>query len=73
MNLLRSEEDARRWSAYNPAMAHAVKSVAEWADIFANPFFRQRGRADYISWTRSEEGAAAFGELRSRLPVPQSG
>ena len=73
MNLFRSEEHARRWDGFNPAMAHAVKPVTEWADIFANPFFRQRGRPDYISWTRSEEGAAAFTDLRSRLPVPQSG
>lgn len=70
MNLFRSEEHARRWDGFVPAMAHAVKPVAEWADIFANPFFRERGRPDYLSWTRSEEGAAAFAALRSRLPVP---
>ena len=70
MNLFRSEEHARRWDGFNPKMAHAVKPVAEWAAIFANPFFRQRGRADYISWTRSDEGAAAFVELRGSLPLP---
>jgi hypothetical protein len=42
--------------------------VAEWAEIFANPFFRERGRSDYISWTRSEAGAEAFKALRARLP-----
>ncbi len=70
MNLFRSEEHARRWDGFNPAMAHAIKPIAKWANIFANPFFRARGRADYISWTRSDAGAAAFGALRSSLPIP---
>ena len=69
MNLFRSEEHARNWSGFDPAMeARMLKPVADWADIFSNPFFRERGRGDYISWTRSEEGAAAFRELRGRLP-----
>jgi hypothetical protein len=51
-------------------MASSLMPVAEWADIFSNPFFRERGRRDYISWLRSDEGAAAFGELRGRLPRP---
>jgi hypothetical protein len=42
--------------------------VAEWADIFSNPFFRERGRVDYISWTRSDAGRDAFVALRGRLP-----
>ncbi len=70
MNLFRSEEHARNWVGYDDSMSAALKPVAEWADIFSNPFFRQRGRSDYISWTRSEEGGAAFKELRSRLPRP---
>jgi len=69
MNVFRSEEHALGWNGYNQAMSDALKPVAEWADIFSNPFFKQRGRPDYISWTRSDEGAAAFGELRNRLPV----
>ncbi|MCP3989344.1 MAG: hypothetical protein GY724_09735 [Actinomycetia bacterium] len=67
MNLFRSEEHARNWSNFNPAMGRMLKPVSEWADIFANPFFRNRIRPDYISWTRSEEGQAAFGQLRSAL------
>jgi hypothetical protein len=70
MNLFRSEEHARRFDGFNPAMEAALMPVSTWADIFSNPFFRERGRPDYISWTRSEAGAAAFGELRSRLPRP---
>ncbi len=31
------------------------------------PFFAKRGRSDYITWTRSAEGAEAFGEPRARL------
>ncbi len=68
MNLFRSEEHARRWDGYEAKMVSALLPVAEWADIFSNPFFKQRGRSDYISWTRSEAGAAAFRELRSHLP-----
>ncbi len=70
MNLFRSEEHAKRWDGYDEAMAGALKPVAEWADIFSNPFFRQRGRSDYITWTRSGDGAAAFKLLRSQLPRP---
>ncbi len=68
MNLFRSEEHARRWDGFDESMADAIKPLAEWADIFANPFFRQRTRSDYLSWARTEEGVAAFTELRARLP-----
>lgn len=68
MNLFRSEEHARRWDGFDETMASSLKPVAEWAEIFSNPFFRERGRRDYISWTRSDEGRAAWHELRERLP-----
>lgn len=68
MNLFRSEEHARNWEGFVEAMASSLKPVAKWADIFSNPFFRERARPDYISWTRSPDGAAAFTELRGRLP-----
>ncbi|MEM7095515.1 MAG: hypothetical protein AAF567_21110 [Actinomycetota bacterium] len=67
MNLFRSEESARQWVDFDPSMEPMLKPVEEWAAIFANPFFRQRGRADYLSWTRSEEGQAAYAELRASL------
>lgn len=67
MNLFRSGQHATSWSGYDESMSRYVKPVAEWADIFSNPIFRERGRSDYISWIRSEAGTAAFGELRSRL------
>ena len=69
MNLFRSEEHALGWDGYSESMADALMPVSEWADIFSNPFFKERGRSDYISWTRTDAGAAAFGELRKRLPV----
>ena len=68
MNLFRSEEHVRRWDGYAESMASSLRPVAEWADIFSNPFFRERGRDDYISWTRSEAGAEAYRDLRGRLP-----
>lgn len=68
MNLFRSEEHARNWSGFDPSMAaRMLKPVARWAEIFSNPFFRQRIRPDYITWTRSDEGQAAFAELRATL------
>ena len=68
MNLFRSEEHARNWDGYTDSMASSLMPVNEWAEIFSNPFFRERGRADYISWTRSAAGAEAFKALRGRLP-----
>ncbi len=68
MNLFRSEEHARTWDGFDPAMASSLMPAAEWADIFSNPFFRERSRSDYVTWMRSEAGAAAFAELRGRLP-----
>ena len=68
MNLFRSEEHARKWDGFDESMASALKPISEWAEIFSNEFFRQRNRPDYLSWMGTEEGQAAFAELRSRLP-----
>ncbi|MDH3682490.1 MAG: hypothetical protein OEV40_21355 [Acidimicrobiia bacterium] len=68
MNLFRSEEHARSWPGFDPALeARMLKPVAAWAEIFANPFFRERLRPDYLSWTQSASGRAAFQELRRAL------
>ena len=48
-------------------MAYMLKPVTRWAEIFANPIFRERGRSDYVSWIRSPEGQAAYGALRADL------
>jgi hypothetical protein len=68
MNLFRSEEHARNWEGFDEAMSSGLKPLSEWADIFSNPFFRRRGRSDYISWTRSDAGRDAYLALRDRLP-----
>jgi hypothetical protein len=68
MNLFRSEEHARNWDGFDETMSSSLMPLAEWADIFSNPFFRERGRRDYISWTRSDDGQAAFIAMRERLP-----
>lgn len=66
MNLFRSEEHARNWDRYNEAMARTIRPVADWADIFATPYFRERGRPDFLTWTQSDAGRAAFAEVRTR-------
>jgi hypothetical protein len=48
-------------------MANMLKPVAEWARIFAGPVFRNRTRPDYITWLLSDEGRAAFAQLRAEL------
>ena len=67
MNLFRSEEHARRWNEWDDAMAWTLQPVQWWADTFATPMFRARGRADFMSWSASDEGAAAWAALRTRL------
>ena len=68
MNLFRSEEHAHNWSEYDPTTHATLRPVAFWADLFSTPIFRQRGRADYVTWLHSQQGQAAFAELRARLP-----
>ncbi|MDH4147610.1 MAG: hypothetical protein OEY23_20835 [Acidimicrobiia bacterium] len=70
MNLFRSEEHARRWSGFDAEWAHTMLPVARWGEIFSGEMFRQRGRADYISWLRSDDGRAAMMALRAALPQP---
>ena len=68
MNLFRSEEHARNYVGFDATMAERMlRPVAWWAEIFANPFFRERSRPDYISWTASADGQAAFAALRANL------
>jgi hypothetical protein len=59
---------ASNWDGYETAMSSSLKPLEEWASIFSNPFFQERSRLDYISWTQSEAGAAAFKTLRQSLP-----
>ena len=66
MNLFRSEEHARNWDRYDEAMVASIRPVSEWADIFSNIYFRERGRSDSISWSQSQAGREAFDEVRRR-------
>ncbi len=36
--------------------------------VDSTPIFRERGRADYVTWLQSDAGQAGFAQLRSRLP-----
>lgn len=67
MNLFRSEEHAQRWNEWDEEMAWTMKPVRWWAETFATPMFRERGRSDFMSWMAGDGGAAAMGQLRSRL------
>lgn len=69
MNLFRSEEHARRWPEFEPALADTLLPVARWAEIFATPMFRNRGRADFVSWLASPEGVAGRQQLMAMLPT----
>ncbi len=68
MNLFRSEEHARKWSSFNPVLEKNLKPLSFWSDIFSGPIFRNRGRSDYISWLKSDEGKKAREEMRAKLP-----
>jgi hypothetical protein len=68
MNLFRSEEHARRWSEFNPDLADTILPVAGWAEIFATPMFRNRGRADFVTWLSTDDGVAARRRLITMLP-----
>lgn len=70
MNLFRSEEHARRFASFDADWAHTLLPVTEWAAIFSSPVFRQRGRPDYITWLRSDEGQAASLAMRATMPKP---
>lgn len=72
MNLFRSEEHARRSASFDADWVHMLMPVADWADIFSSPMFRERGRGDYISWLRSPEGQAATTAMRAKMPKPSA-
>ena len=68
MNLFRSEEHARNWVFYNPESESSLKPLSFWIDLFSGLTFRSRGRADYLSWLKTEEAQAARKEMRAKLP-----
>ncbi|MGI8553514.1 MAG: hypothetical protein ACR2PL_22425 [Dehalococcoidia bacterium] len=54
MNLFRSEEHARAWTQFNPEYTESLQPMAVWAERFSAPLFRNRTRADYITWLQAE-------------------
>jgi hypothetical protein len=68
MNLFRSEEHVRRWRLFKPEMETTLRPISSWAELFSEQLFRQRGRADYMSWLRSEEGRQSLARLWAKLP-----
>jgi class 3 adenylate cyclase len=70
MNLFRSEEHLTRWPLYFQTADDYVMPVADWADVFSVPLFRNRLDDDYLqeaeSYLRDYRDA-----LRSKgKPVP---
>ena len=68
MNLFRSEEHARRWKMFKPEMEKTLRPFSFWANLFSEQLFRQRGRPDYMTWLRSDEGRESIASLRARMP-----
>ena len=68
MNLFRSEEHARRWKMFTPEMEKTLRPLSFWADLFSEQLFRQRGRPDYMTWLRSNEGRESIASLWARMP-----
>jgi hypothetical protein len=68
MNLFRSEEHARKWRMFNPEMENTLRPLSFWADLFSEQLFRQRGRPDYMTWLRSDEGRQSIASLWGKMP-----
>lgn len=49
MNLFRSEEDARNWSAFAPGTDAGLMPLAQAAKLLSSPRHRDRLKPDYVS------------------------
>ena len=67
MNLFRSEEHALRWVKFNPDFEKNLKPLSFWLEVFSGEMFRARGRPDYISWLRTDEGKNAAQTTMAKL------
>ncbi len=70
MNLFRSGEHARRWAKFKPEFEWTLKPLSFWAEVFSGRMFRNRGRSDYISWLRSDEGRQSAQETMAKVRKP---
>ena len=68
MNLFRSEEHARAWKSFDASMEKTLRPLSFWADLFSEALFRERGRADYMSWLRSDEGRQSIARFMAKMP-----
>lgn len=68
MNLFRSEEHARAWKGFDPAMEKTLRPASFWAELFSEQLFRERGRPDYMTWLRSGDGRQSIARLMAKLP-----
>jgi hypothetical protein len=66
MNFFRSEEHLRRWEGYEEKMEGGKITLDSLIQLFGEPYFRNRGKADYVSHF-SEYNAGLVGEL-DKLP-----
>ena len=48
MNLFRSEEHVRRWALFDAASEDGIRPIAEFAELFGQPMFRERYALDYV-------------------------
>lgn len=66
MNFFRSEEHFRRWEGYEEKKKKGIISLDSLMQLFARPFFTNRGQPDYMSHM-SEYLGDFMGEL-DKLP-----
>ena len=52
MNLFRSEEDVKKLPEYDPISEESIMPLANWAEAFAGPLFKNRMDADSLSKRR---------------------
>jgi hypothetical protein len=49
MNFFRSEEHLRNWEGFEEKRKGGIISLDSLMELFSSPYFRNRGRPDYVS------------------------
>ena len=49
MNFFRSEEHLRKWESFEEKRKGGIISLHSLMELFSTPYFRNRGRPDYVS------------------------
>ena len=62
MNLFRSEEHVKEWSAYDPISVESIMPVTDWAYVLGAKVFRKRLELDYFD-RMDENWEDFFGRL----------